>query len=337
MNIQQPGVSSILPPQAKPFALNNASRGAEKASAGAATDVTKTSDATSKFDVDALVNNLWGFMKGRIAEAQAKGASEQELEKMWQAAERGLKQGFGEAKDILKSMGKLSDSLGGKIDQAYGRLTDALEARDLSAMATVTGEQSGAVGRKIDIYQYQERSFSLDLKTREGDSVTIRVVSSQEAAASQRSGEGWSAIQWGRTDMAGFDVMIEGNLNEQERADIEALLGQVNELANDFYSGNFDLAWEKAQALNIEGTSLLSMDLNLRSVEAKGVGVYEQVSGDKTLPKGLSPLVQYAKDLVNAQKDWQQRFDSSTGLLKALENHPLNKGGLGNMARALLG
>ncbi|MCH8532686.1 MAG: DUF5610 domain-containing protein [Saccharospirillum sp.] len=336
MNIQQPGVSSILPPQAKPFALNNPSRGAEKASVAGTTETTKAPDSASKFDVDALVNNLWGFMKGRIAEAQANGASEKELDKLWQAAEKGLKQGFGEAKDILKSMGKLSEPLGNKIDQAYGRLTDALEARDLNAMAESRDAKETVAGRKIDLYQYQERTFSLDLKTREGDTVTIKVMNSQEASASQRSGEGWSSLQWGRTDMAGFNVLIEGDLNEQERADIEALLGQVNELANDFYSGNYDVAWEKAQALNIEGTSLLSMDLNLRSVEAKGVGVYEQVSGDKALPKGLSPLAQYAKDLVEAQKDWQQRFDSSTGLLKALENHPLNKGQLGNMARALL-
>lgn len=336
MNVQQPGVSSILPPQAKPFALNNANRGAEKASVSESSETAKAPGSAANFDVDALVNNLWGFMKGRISEAQANGASEKELDKLWQAAEKGLKQGFGEAKDVLKSMGKLSEPLGDKIDQAYGRLTDALEARDLSAMVGSREQDDSSVGRKIDIYQYQERSFSLDLKTREGDSITIKVMNSQEASASQRSGEGWSSLQWGRTDMAGFDLMIEGDLNEQERADIEALLGQVNELANDFYSGNFDLAWEKAQALNIEGGSLLSMDLNLRSVEAKGVGVYEQMSGDKALPKGLSPLAQYAKDLVNAQNDWQERFDSSTGLLKALENHPMNNGQLGNMARALL-
>lgn len=336
MNIQQPGVSSFLPSQAKPFALKNPNSGAETASAAGTTEASRASDAASGFDVDALVNNLWGFMKGRISEAQANGASEKELDKLWQAAEKGLKQGFGDAKDVLKSMGKLSEPLGNKIDQAYDRLTETLEARDLSASVGTGDTKNAAVDRKIDIYQYQERSFSLDLKTSEGDSITIRVKSSQEASASQQSGGGWSNLQWGSTDMTGFDLIIEGDLNDQERADIEALLGQVNELANDFYSGNYDLAWEKAQALDIEGSSLLSMDMNLRAVEAKGVGVYEQMSGDQALPKGLSPLAQYARELVQAQQDWQQRFDSSAGLLNALENHPLNNGQLGNLAQSLL-
>ncbi|MHA7878182.1 MAG: DUF5610 domain-containing protein [Saccharospirillum sp.] len=340
MNIQPSGLGNLLPAQAKPAALNNPGKGAAnaaEANVAKAAEGSKAPDTANNFDVEGLVNNLWGFMKGRIEQAQASGASEKELDKLWQAAEKGLKQGFGEAKEVLQSLGKLSEPLTEKIDQAYEQLTEALEKRDLNAtLATSEPVKSDSASRQIDLYQYRERTFSLDVKTREGDSVTIRVLNQQEASASGVQSDGRSSLAWGRSDSAGFSLIIEGDLNDDERADIEALLGQVNELANDFYRGNYDVAWEKAQALNIEGSSLLTMDLNLRSVEARGVGVYESVGGERPVPKGLASLAQYARELVDAQKGWQDRFDSPKGLLQALENHPMNKGSLGDMARALL-
>ena len=297
-------------------------------------------EAAKSFDVDGLVDNLWGFMKGRLAEAKASGASEQEMDKMWSAAERGLEKGFNEAKDVLRSLGKMSEPLGERIDQAYNNLTGILDDRDLSAQAPKAREtdQEPVANRHISLYQYQEQTFSLDVKTQEGDTITVRVSNQSEAGAESRQGDGWSSIQWGRSDNNAFSLQIEGDLNDAERADLDKLLGEVNTLANEFYDGDLNVAWEQAQALSIDGTSLSSMNLNMREVEAKGVSAYQQEqAGGQAMPKGLEPLRQYAQELISAQQDWMSSLNSRTGLAESLANHPRNEGGLERFARELLG
>lgn len=321
---------------------NAAAANADNASATSKADQGQApASAAANFNVDELVDDLWGFMRGRLSQAQANGASEAEMEKLWSAAERGIKQGFGEARDMLQSMGKLDEALGNKIDQAYGRLEDALAARDLNADVSGSGETQveGGANRRISLYQYEQRSFSLDVTTAEGDRVTIQVDKRTEAGAEQTSGDGWSALSWGKLETGMFDLSIEGDLNDQEKADLTALLKEVGDLADEFYDGDLGVAFKQAQALSIEGSSLASMDLNMRSVEARGVGAYQQAAGDsgQSLPRGLEPLRQYARELVDAQQRWMDKLNSEQGLSEALANHPRNDGQLGNFVESLLG
>jgi hypothetical protein len=297
--------------------------------------------AGKNFDVDGLVANLWGFMQGRLAEAQASGASESEMDKMWQAAEKGLRQGFGQAREALEAMNKMNDGLESKIDAAYQGLTDILEARDLTAKAPVTEAPSGdnlaTDNRRISLYQYREQTFELNLKTSEGDRIRIQVRNTDEAGADFQRNQSGESLSWGRTGSSDFKLQIQGDLNDTERADLNALLGQVNDLANEFYDGDMALAWEKAQALSIDGTSLASMDLRMRDVEAKGVAAYQSAGGEQQLPRGLEALRDYARDMVAAQQQWIDRFDSRDAFPEALKNNPMNDGRLEAFTRSLLG
>jgi hypothetical protein len=118
---------------------------------------------------------------------------------------------------------------------------------------------------------------------------------------------------------------------------LNALLKEVNELADEFYDGNMDLAWGKAQALNINGSSLASMDLRMRDVETKGVAAYQAAGGEQQLPRGLESLRQYARDMVSAQQKWMDSFNSRDALPQSIKNHPLNDGRLEAFTRSLLG
>lgn len=309
-------------------------RGVEGADPGA-------SASGSQFDVDGLVNNLWSFMQGRLARAEASGASEAEMEKMWQAAEKGLKQGFGEAREALEAMNKMNEGLGDRIDSAYQGLTDILASRDLSAKAPVTEtpEQDAAVtdNRRISLYQYQEQSFALNLKTVEGDAIRVQVQNTGEAGADFQRDQNGESLSWGRAGSNDFQLSIEGDLNETERADLNALLADVNDLANEFYEGDMELAWEQAQALSIDGTSLASMDLRMREVEARGVAAYQSANAESQLPRGLESLRDYARDMMSAQQQWVDGFNSRDALPEAMKNHPLNDGQLEAFTRSLLG
>ena len=301
-----------------------------------------------QFDVSGLVDQIWSFASHRIEDAMAEGASEEELESLWQAAEKGVTAGFSEAKDILDGLGELDDSLALKIDSAYGQLMDKLAERNVESAAVTApattappapNDSAGSrVDRAISLYQYQRQTFALDLKTNEGDTIQIRAVNESAASAEDYRFGKLSSTSWSSAQSSGYELIVNGNLNEQEMADLDALLAEVNTLADEFYSGQLDKAFDLASELSIDGTSLMSLDLSLQEVETKGAAVYAQTAGARDrLPAGLVPLRNYADQLVAAQDLWQSRFDSAQGLLDSIVNHPRDNGSLTRFAEQLIG
>lgn len=288
------------------------------------------------FNVDALVDQIWSFASARIAKAESNGASDEELDGLWKAAESGVKQGFGEAKDILDDLGQLDEDLEMKINSAFGQLMDKLEARDLNpaekplqVSQPVMSEVSAPnkQNRSINLYQYERQTFALNITTAQGDKIQIRSVAEKSASIEDTNFGARSSTKWGMNEESGFSLFIKGDLNEQELADLDKLLAEVNDLADEFYNGDYQTAFEKASALNIDGTSLRTLDLSMKEVEQKGASVYAATQDEPVrLPKGLSPLKEYAERLLQAQEKWQERFQSSEGLLAAMKNHPLNGG-----------
>jgi hypothetical protein len=305
-------------------------------------------DRASMFDVDDLVDQIWGFASARIAKAESNGASEEELGSLWRAAEKGVTEGFGEAKDILESLGELDDPLKLKIDSAFGQIMDKLGERSTDVLPVSqpvqeervqTRSQPEAAGRNraISLYQYERQTFSLNLTTAQGDEILIRSVAEQESNADDLKFGRLSSTSWSHSETSGFSLVIKGDLNEQESNDLDALLAQVNELAEEFYEGDFETAFNMAKDLNIDGTTLQSMDLNLKEIEHKGASVYAQTAGESTsLPRGLEPLKAYAEKLMAAQNNWADTFNSPKDFLNVLENHPTNKGSMGYAVKMLM-
>lgn len=308
-------------------------------------DAAESSSRADNFNVDALVKQIWGFASGRIEQAQASGASEEELESLWSAAERGVKQGFGEARDVLESLGELDEPLEMKISSAYGQILDRLSERSLevdesavSANQAIVAEQADKpIDRYIKLEQYERQTFSLNLTTNEGDEILIRSVTSEASTAEDLRFGRLSSTQWSTAQSSEYQLIIKGDLNEQEAADLDALLADVNKLAAEFYEGDYETAFKMASDLSIDGSSLRSLDLSMQEVEVKGAGVYAQTAGQPaSLPQGLQPLREYAEKLMAAQERWSERFDAPKEFLNTLSNHPSNKGGLGNLAKQLL-
>ena len=297
------------------------------------------------FDVDALVSTIWDFARGRIAQAAADGADEDKLDSLWNAAEKGVRQGFGEAKEVLESLGELGDALEMKIDSAFGKILDRIEDQDLNPpsastvkeSAPVEAPQKRAIDRAIKIDQYERQTFALNLTTQEGDKVLIRAINEEASSLDdQRFGQRSSTL-WTTQQTSGYELIIQGDLNEKERSDLDALLADVNELAEEFYEGDYETAFEMATELSIDGTSLQTLDLSMKEVEQKSAAVYSEMAGQPAvLPKGLQPLRAYAEKLIAAQDNWQKAFEAPKAFIDALSNHPSNRGGLESVARNLL-
>jgi hypothetical protein len=232
-----------------------------------------------------------------------------------------------------------------KIDSAYGQILDKMASRDLEAKPAQAQEKpiqtaankASSPNRAISLYQYERQTFELNLTTAQGDQILIRSVAEQESTANDLKFGRLSSTNWGHSESSGFSLIIKGDLNAQETEDLDTLLAEVNELAAEFYDGDYETAFNMAQDLNIDGTSLKTMDLSMKEVEQKGASVYAETAGQAVkVPRGLEPLRDYADKLMAAQERWEERFNAPKDFLQAMSNHPMNRGAMGYAAKMLM-
>jgi hypothetical protein len=127
-----------------------------------------------------------------------------------------------------------------------------------------------------------ERSFSLQVTTRDGDVATIHLDSSVSTSRSLHYGEtgdGFSLTQEGstlRNRELGFRV--EGELDEEEMQAIRELVAGAERISNRFYAGDVEKALDKALQLGFDTDEIAgySLDLNQR-IESRATVAYREV------------------------------------------------------------
>ncbi len=302
------------------------------------------------FDADAVMDTVLKHVNKRIEQAASKGASEQELSSMLAAARSGVETGFAQAREQIDSLGKLEGELAEKIDSAEGgiylgidKIEEALftplepsdDEAELSAPATNSLQYQQS-------YQQQKNSFSFDLVTQEGDKVTISAMSDYALyeQALEYSGEqgSVSASAFSEDRSSGYDLSVQGDLNEAEMSAIEDLLGQVNSLAAEFYQGDLATAFDMALQLDSDGEQIAQFSLNLRSQQ---VSAYQSAGArdygrQDALPRGLmQPLGQFATGLQDA-KETANQFQQPKQLLEELFKQMDDNPKLHDMLRPML-
>lgn len=148
-----------------------------------------------------------------------------------------------DAAGALKKLG-LSDA---QIDEALGAVRDKLGA-SVSANAELTSAQTTTYVRKD--------KANLDISTQEGDRVQIRF-RSREGYVSQTS----SGATGGERNVYAFssgkiEISVDGELNDEELAAIGELVNKVETLANDFFAGDVQKAFESAASLGFDASQI---------------------------------------------------------------------------------
>lgn len=151
------------------------------------------------------------------------------------------------------------------IDAGVARFKSRL-AREIGELTggsqPVATEKSALAAREV----VKER-LSLDILTAEGDKVSIRFksVNVTEVAAATAANESGSAtaIQAQVIARGRFKVEVDGDLNEAERAAIGDLLDKVDDIANEFFSGDVQAAFSAAARVGLESEALSAFDLRL--------------------------------------------------------------------------
>lgn len=308
----------------------------------------KLEGPVAAFDVGPLsaekvAGNILGFIERRLALDVADGASPDALESRLEAGLSGFKKGFAEAEEQLKALSMLTPEIEEDIGQTYDLVIAGIEdlrEKFLGAESEVEGEvQKPADTESLakstlaaSQYDYaRANSFSFSLKTADGDTVTIDASASQAmslsaAYSSDSEGVEQAAFSLSQSQSDAFSLSVTGELDEGELKAINDLLGQVNDLADDFFAGDLDEAFNAALELGYDSSEITSYSLNLTQVEVQRMSTAYQVSPGEGGAPSLDGVGKFTRDLIGAV-DTARVFDQPLSLIQQLTEQIANMHG----------
>ena len=286
----------------------------------------------SVFDIDAVIDTVMQQVGKRIDQARLSGASDDDLQSMFDAARSGVETGFKQAREQIDALNKLNEPLAEKIDAAEQGIYDGIDELEENTFNPQAEIIKANTVEYAKAYERTNNSFEFELTTQEGDVVKIQAMSNyesyQEALSASGNGKERYASYSEQNNSSGFNLLVKGDLNDDEMAAIESLMSQVNDLADEFYTGDLGTAFDMAMNLTSDADQIaqFSLDLKQSQVSAyeygamKGEALGNNGKGYETakLPKGLAdPLANFAQGVKEAYEEASQ-FANSRSLLENL-------------------
>jgi len=285
-------------------------------------------------DPETTANNILEFVSRGIEQLKSQGASDERIQARLEAAREGVAKGYAEATDMLDGMGLLSEELETDIaasrsivDNSLASLSnlenyltqndpdDVAESQRLTVTELVSAAMPSAGGSAVSsssasssVSNYSSaassNTFSLEVQTRDGDTVTVYY--EQNNAMEEYSSNGrysFSAMQ----DQA-FSFSVDGELDDGEMEALNGLFEQVESLSNQFFAGNMGAAIKEAMDLGYDSSELASFSLDLSQSSAvqttsayqSGYGAGNSSAPTANLESVKGPLANYVESVLAA-------------------------------------
>lgn len=262
------------------------------------------------FDFEKIAVNVMKFVGGVIRGAAINGADNQKLSGLFEQAREGVQKGFSMARKELEGLmtDELEDGIKNSetlIEEKMSQLEDEMFGRSERISATAVSYSA-------------TRSSELEIRTKEGDRVSISFGSQQNLNYAQRkqqsSGDDNSATtSWQSLDIKstrGVQISVQGVLSEDELNSIAELVAQTDDLASTFFSDNIDKAFERASALGFDENALAGFSLNLQKREALGMAsAYSDIKAMESNQPALSPTQKAISEYLNKMMKTLEQAD----------------------------
>ncbi|MBB1519602.1 DUF5610 domain-containing protein [Aquipseudomonas guryensis] len=282
------------------------------------------------FSPDKVAERVIGFIDQRLKSEAAAGADPQELQSLLDQAREGVEKGFAEARKILDGMGVLQGKIAEDIDTTYDKIQDGLQGLQDGLQAPAANS-----GGAVALAGYSERfaamaeTFDMQVTTRDGDRLSISIAQasaswSQTSVAAASDGNGSAVVassQSGSMQIGAWQVTVEGELDAEERAALEDLFSQVQDLSSKFYAGDLAGAFDRAMQLDMDGSQLASMSLSLTQTRVRqATDAYSAVAeqGGQPVSAVNGALVDYAQGLLDALRSANEIAEDAKGTLQQL-------------------
>jgi hypothetical protein len=296
--------------------------------------------SNSLFDFEKVARNVLKFVGGVIRGAADGGASDEKLNGLFSQAREGVSRGFAMAeKDLAGFMNE-------EIEQGMTKSRDLIDTGIDDLETDIFGrEPANAVTLSSlnAVAASDEKSGSLTIRTKDGDEVSFSFESLRSFQASQQlnfeaqtsegqsntengeqSGTNFSASYTQQTsyqyyERSGISFSLKGELDEDELDSIADLVGQVQDLADTFYSGDIDKAFEEALSLGFDDKELVGYALQLnRTTQTEVLKTYENIqhynedSNDNAkYGNVVSPVAQYLEKMMDTFANAENKLASS--------------------------
>lgn len=285
------------------------------------------SGSRDEYTPEKVAGRILGFIEQRLQSEAAAGADPAKLDKLLSQARDGVEKGFAEARKILDGMGVLKGQVASDIDDTYKRIQDGFGDLDKRFGSAAPGASD-----KVAVAGYSERfsalaeTFDLSVTTRDGDRLRISVAQasaswSQSSFAASSDGKSTTVVgssQSGSMRIGGWQVDVEGELDDDEIKALEKLFSQVQDLSDKFYAGDLAGAFDRAMALDMDGEQLASMSLRLTQTSVRqATDAYGAVAGQGASAVNAG-LQDYAQGLLDALRSAGDLAQDAGGMLKEL-------------------
>lgn len=279
-----------------------------------------------------VAGNILGFIERRLMSDAADGATQEQLQERLEQGLAGFKKGFAQAQEQLEALASFTPEIQTDINDTRDRvlsgiddlrqriLDDQLEASEPADRADEAGSLNNQRGLQAYTYEQARASqFSFELTTAEGDRVSIQASSSAGASLSGSGEESSFSASASRS----VSWSVEGELNDDERSAIESVLGGVDRLAEQFFAGDLDGAFDSAMALGYDREQVANFSLSLSQSSIQRVSETYAPAGPAAeapgrslgLQERLAPLGQFLRELESTLADAGQVSESPQTLL----------------------
>jgi len=263
----------------------------------------------ANFTPTAVADRILGFVETAIAQ---RAGGEVEAQSMLQQAREGIAQGFAEARDILSGMSTMTDKITEQVDKTESLIFKGLNELQNSLGGAADSSPSPQLISEIGSLssQFKQSSeASIQIVTRDGDKVDVSYSALLEFSESKN----YSVNQQGASasfeslnfSSASFQFSVQGNLDKGEQKAINELLENVGELANEFFNGDVQAAFNSAMELGFDSSELKGFALDFQqSTYVEVVQTYqrtEQINQPVTreLPESSVPNPTPAIDVLS--------------------------------------
>lgn len=240
------------------------------------------------FDFQSVADNVLQFITGRLGAARADGKSDDDLTEMMDQARKGVDMGFGAAREQLGDWATENEDIKTGIDQSYKLIQDGLEEFEKEFFGKVSTTEMGAAEMASRQQGY------LEIQTKDGDKVVLRFNDSWQV----KSENSESGSQFSLKSSQSFSFSLEGDLSSDEMDSIGKLIKGIDDLAGNFFSGNFEDLLKKAGELKLDDSQLASYSLKLK----QSVKLSQTYQGASSLQDLLKPLADYLPKLNQVQQ-----------------------------------
>jgi len=265
------------------------------------------------FDFEAVAKNVMEFVSGVIKGAQAGGASDDKLKEMLEQAREGVDMGFEMARAELGDMDMLNDDVEQGMDKSYDLIQQGLTNLNDELFKPPQTESAGLAAQGLAMSEREQGSISVT--TRDGDTVNISFANEMSMQLDKSIDQGRISSQFSLSNNQSFSFEVQGSLDKDELKAVSQLVQEIGKLADEFFNGDVEKAWQQANELDFDQQQIAQYALDFQ--EVKQVAVKQSYIGDSA-PSSIATLSPYIKELNDVLDDGQALFSGNN--LKQMMN-----------------